>query len=247
MTERKPIIPKEMVKVVAPTIVILGVIAVVTILNWDALVRFFQNPEQIKQLVNDAGPWGPIVFIAVQFLQILIAPIPGQAVGFIAGALFGPWLGLLYSMIGAVLGFTTVFILAKMLGRPFVERFVKKEDLKKFDKLTKNTGPLVLFLIFLLPGFTDDAICYLAGLSSLPIRTLVLVSIAGRFPGYLATSFLGAGIGGGSVKIIVAVLIVVGLAGIIAYVKRADIKKFIERHMHEDDDSKTEGEDAESK
>lgn len=116
-----------------------------------------------------------------------------------------------------------------------MERFVKKEDLQKFDKLTKNAGPLVLFLIFLLTGFPDDAICYLAGLSSLRIRTLVLISIAGRFPGYLATSFLGAGIGGGSVKIIVTVLIGIGLVSIIAYVKRADIKKFIDRHLKDDD------------
>lgn len=235
MATRKPIIPKDMLKIVIPTAIVLIITVVVVIIYWDAIISFFQNPEQIKEAVKQAGPWGPIVFIAVQFLQILIAPIPGQTVGFLAGALFGPWLGLLYSMIGAILGFTTVFILAKLLGRPFVERFVKKEDLQKFDKLTKNAGPLVLFLIFLLPGFPDDAICYLAGLSSLRIRTLVLISIAGRFPGYLATSFLGAGIGGGSVKIIVTVLIGIGLVSIIAYVKRADIKKFIDRHLKDDD------------
>lgn len=236
MAKRTPIIPKDMLKVVIPTAIVLIMTVIIVIIYWDAIVGFFQNPEQIKQVVKQAGPWGPIVFIAVQFLQILIAPIPGQAVGFLAGALFGPWLGLLYSMIGAILGFTTVFVLAKLLGRPFVERFVKKEDLAKFDKLTKNAGPMVLFLIFLLPGFPDDAICYLAGLSSLSVRTLVLVSIAGRFPGYLATSFLGAGVGGASVKLIVTVLVIVGLMGIIAYVKRADIKKYIERYLRDEEE-----------
>lgn len=234
MVRQRRIIPKETLKVVIPTAIILGITVLVVVLNWNTIVGFFQNPEEIKRVVRDAGPWGPIVFIAAQFLQILIAPIPGQAVGFLAGALFGPWLGLLYSMAGAILGFTTVFVLSKLLGRPFVERFVKKEDLAKFDRLTKNAGPLVLFLIFLLPGFPDDAICYIAGLSGLSIRTLVFVSIAGRLPGYLATSFIGAGVGGDSVNYIVITLIGIGLLGVIAYIKRTTIKRFVQSYLNAD-------------
>lgn len=234
MDDKKRIIPQNMVKVVIPTLIVLGAVVVAAILNWDSIVHFFKNPDEIKRYVQAAGPWGPIVFMSVQFLQIIIAPIPGQAVGFLAGALFGPWLGALYSAVGALLGFTTIFILAKLLGRPFVERFVKKHDLDKFDKLTKKAGPLVLFLIFLLPGFPDDAICYIAGLSNLPIRTLVLVSLAGRLPGYLATSFIGAGFGGANIQLIVGVAVVLGLAGVVAYLQRANIKAFIQKHTADD-------------
>lgn len=233
MTKRGPIIPKSMLKIIIPTVIGLAIVIVVSAFNWDAIVGFFQNTDAIKRTVQDAGPWGPIVFMGVQFLQILIAPIPGQAVGLLAGALFGPWLGVLYSMIGAVLGFTTVFVLAKLLGRPFVERFVKQEDLTKFDGLTKNAGPFVLFLIFLLPGFPDDIICYIAGLSNLPIRTLVLVSLAGRLPGYLAASFIGAGIGDANVRLIVGIVVALGLLGIIAYVKRAELKAYVQKHLND--------------
>lgn len=231
MDEKKRIIPKSMMKVVIPTLIVLVIAAVVAIINWDMIIHFFKNPDEIKHYVQAAGPWGPVVFMSVQFLQIIIAPIPGQAVGFLAGALFGPWLGTLYSVAGALLGFTTIFILAKLLGRPFVERFVKKHDLDKFDRLTKKAGPLVLFLIFLLPGFPDDAICYIAGLSNLPIRTLVLVSLAGRLPGYLATSFIGAGFGGANIQLIVGTGVVLGLAAVVAYVQRARIKAFIDKHI----------------
>lgn len=175
------------------------------------------------------------MFIAVQFLQILVAPIPGQAVGVLAGALFGPWLGLVYSMAGAVLGFTTVFVLAKLLGRPFVEKFVKKQDLDKFDKLTKKAGPLVLFLVFLLPGFPDDAICYIAGLSDLRIRTLVLISMAGRLPGYAITSFMGAGIGEANLKLVGILSIILVIAVGLIYIKRKPLKKWIDSLMNDDD------------
>lgn len=95
MATRKPIIPKDMLKIVIPTAIVLIITVVVVIIYWDAIISFFQNPEQIKEAVKQAGPWGPIVFIAVQFLQILIAPIPGQAVGFFGG-------GIIWAVVGSV-------------------------------------------------------------------------------------------------------------------------------------------------
>ena len=91
--------------------------------------------------------------------------------------------------------------------------------------------------MFLLPGFPDDIICYVAGLSNLPIRTLVMVSLAGRLPGYLATSFLGAGIGDANVRLVVGIGIALGLAGIVAYMKRAELKAFIQKHIDNDSDT----------
>lgn len=236
---KRPIMSKKMLKIVVPTLIVLVVLGVFAGVYWGQLMSFFQNPDQVRAYVDSAGPWGPLVFMAVQFLQILIAPIPGQVVGVLAGALFGPWLGLLYSMLGAVLGFTTVFVLAKLLGRPFVERFVKKQDLEKFDRLTKKSGPLVLFLMFLLPGFPDDAICYIAGLSNLRIRTLVMISIAGRLPGYAVTSFMGAGIGDANVKLIAVLGFLVGVASVIAYIKRKEIKRWINGLMDHDEPEKS--------
>ncbi len=232
---KKPVISQKALKIVLPTVVVLAILGAVIILYWDQIFGFFQNTEQIKQYVTDAGPLGSLVFVAAQFLQILVAPIPGQAVGLLAGALFGPWLGLLYSMVGAVLGFTTIFVLAKMLGRPFVEKFVKKQDLDKFDKLTKKAGPLVLFLIFLLPGFPDDAICYIAGLSNLRIRTLVMISIAGRLPGYSITSFMGAGIGDANLKLVGIISALAAVALIVIYVKRKPLKQWIDHLMSDDE------------
>ncbi len=236
---KKPVISQKALKIVLPTVVVLAILGAVIILYWDQIFGFFQNTEQIKQYVTDAGPLGPLVFVAAQFLQILVAPIPGQAVGLLAGALFGPWLGLLYSMVGAVLGFTTIFVLAKMLGRPFVEKFVKQHDLYKFDRLTKKAGPLVLFLIFLLPGFPDDAICYIAGLSNLRVRTLVMISIAGRLPGYAITSFMGAGIGEANLKLVGIISAIVAAALVAIYVKRKPLKQWIDRLMSDDETEAT--------
>lgn len=198
------------------SLAILAIIVGLLVFFWQPLYELFSDKERLRQLVEQAGFWGPLLFIGIQFLQVVVAPIPGQVVGALAGALFGPWLGTLYSMIGAMLGITLVLVISRQLGRPFVERFVEKKHLEKFDYLTKAKGPLVFFLIFLLPAFPDDIICYLAGLSAIPIRTLVLVSFAGRLPGFLVLALLGSGIAeadGRLIGIVVAVLVIIGAVG----------------------------------
>lgn len=200
-------VPDLTPQIVVATVLVLMVSVMLVGVYWEPLVRFFSDTGRMRETIQSAGAWGPIVFITIQFLQVLIAPIPGQVAGVLAGMMFGPWLGALYSTLGATLGFVLIFILARKLGRPFITKFVKKEHLEKFDYLTNKAGPLVFFLIFLLSGFPDDIICYIAGLSAIPIRTLVFVSLAGRIPGYVLTSFMGAGIGGGQTWLIITVAV----------------------------------------
>jgi uncharacterized membrane protein YdjX (TVP38/TMEM64 family) len=213
------------------------VVIVAVLLLWQPMVELASDRERMKELVESAGIWGPLVFMGIQFLQVVFAPIPGQVAGVIAGALFGPWLGTLYSVIGAFLGFTLIFVLSRKLGRPFVERFVQKQHLKKFDYLTKKAGPMVFFLIFLLPGFPDDVICYIAGLSSIPLRTLIVISLAGRIPGYLITSFMGAGIGAADTKLVLAIVIPTIILGLLAFWKRKELEAWVRAQLKDDDAS----------
>lgn len=217
-------------------IVLIAIATVAIALNWQSLVSFFGDQEKIKMAVQDAGWWGPLVFIAIQFLQIVIAPIPGQVTGVLAGALFGPWLGALYSLTGAVLGCFVVFVLSRWLGRPFVERFVSAQHLKKFDRLTTESGPMVFFLIFLLPGFPDDIICYLAGLSAIPLRTLVIISFLGRAPGYVISGFLGAGIGEANAPLVGGIIGLIAIGAAISYWKRGAITQWAKNFTNESED-----------
>lgn len=196
---------------------------------WQPIYDLASSPDKIRALVEGAGFWGPVIFVAVQFLQVLVAPIPGQVAGVLAGALFGAFWGTFYSMLGALIGFTTIFFISRKLGRPFVERFVKKEHLDKFDYLAKANGPMVFFLIFLLPVFPDDIICYIAGLSAIRIRTLVVISLAGRFPGYLVLSLVGAGMAQSDVKLVVGVASVAILVVAIGFWRRKQLEAFIKR------------------
>lgn len=192
---------------------------------WDTL----GNPDRVEALVKDAGPWGPFLYIVMQVIQVFVAPIPGQVIGFVGGYLFGTWLGTLYSMIGATIGFTLVFILSRRLGRPFVEHFVEAKLLKKFDYILENQGVFVLFLIFLLPAFPDDIICFIAGLTRIPIRTLIIISLLGRFPGYLVLSFTGSGVANANIQAVVVVGSVALVISAVAFWQRERLQRFVKR------------------
>ncbi|HHW47312.1 MAG TPA: TVP38/TMEM64 family protein [Clostridiaceae bacterium] len=188
------------------------------------------NPEKVREMVVNAGAWGPLVFILLQIIQIFIAPIPGQVVGLAGGYLFGPFWGIVYITIGATMGFTLIFVLARKLGRPFVECIVNPKALQKFDHLTREKGVLVFFLIFLLPAFPDDIISFIAGLTTIRIRTLVLISLAGRLPGYVMLCLAGNGLADKNLNYVAAITVVLVVLFVVAWWKRKWLRKFVEHN-----------------
>src|SRR3989442_14147116 len=89
------------------------------------LVRLYQDKKFLKETVRSWGWMAPIVFIMIQALQVIISPIPGEITGPVGGALFGTWLGLLYSSIGLTLGTLFCFLVGRKLGEPPVPPWLR--------------------------------------------------------------------------------------------------------------------------
>src|SRR3989304_1997310 len=87
------------------SIVVAGSIVVFIVLK-DDIWELANNPEKIKNWVEGYGPWGPIAFIGLQIIQVIIFIIPGEIPQVAGGMLFGIIGGLAYSTIGIALGST---------------------------------------------------------------------------------------------------------------------------------------------
>lgn len=148
---------------------------------------------RLGDLLRGAGSGPAAAFVALQAAQVVLAPIPGQVAGLLGGYLFGFWYGLLLSTVGLALGSLLAIGLGRLVGRPLARRFVPTRLLDQFDDLVGRGGLWNFFLLMTLPVFPDDALCFVAGLTRLPVWKLVLVVVLGRLPGLAALSYVGAG------------------------------------------------------
>ncbi|MGD2098871.1 MAG: TVP38/TMEM64 family protein [Desulfobacterales bacterium] len=162
---------------------------------WEKMIdgyRLFSDREQIRNLIASFGSSAPPVFMLIQILQVMFAPVPGEATGFIGGYLFGTLPGFIYSSIGLTIGSYLNFMIGRLLGRRYVRKLIPAHRLTKIDTLLKRQGILIVFVLFLIPGFPKDYLCLALGLTKLPIKLFMLMAAIGRMPGTFALSLQGA-------------------------------------------------------
>jgi uncharacterized membrane protein YdjX (TVP38/TMEM64 family) len=161
--------------------------------NWqhDA-TAFDAYKETLRGWLDVLGPLAPLGFILIQALQVVFAPIPGEATGFLGGFLFGALPGFLYSSVGLTLGSGLAFLVSRKLGSRVIEKLFRTESLERFNSLFERNGALVAFLLFLFPGAPKDYLCYLLGLSKLPFKVFLVLVTVGRIPATLLLSLQGA-------------------------------------------------------
>jgi uncharacterized membrane protein YdjX (TVP38/TMEM64 family) len=147
--------------------------------------------ERVSALIRIFGPAAPLVFMILQILQVLLAPIPGEMTGFLGGYLFGFVKGFIYSSIALGLGSMLNFAIGRLLGERYVRRWIAAEKFARYDDLLQRKGLLVIFSLFVFPGFPKDWLCIFLGMSTMPLRVFVFLATVGRMPGTLFLTLQG--------------------------------------------------------
>jgi len=195
--------------------------------DFDDFEAIYSNSDKLSKFLQALGPYSPAVFVLLQILQVAAAPFPGELTGVAGGYVYGETMGFLLSTVGLTIGSWVAFELASILGRPFVERFVSQEVLHKFDFLTTNTGATICFLLFLIPGFPKDYLCYLLGLSRMKLSTFLIVSTIGRIPGTYLLTMQGAKFRNQEYYTVAIVAAVCAAILLLAYLYRNQIYQWI--------------------
>lgn len=180
------------------------------------LLVAFSDPVALRNYLKSYGPWTPVIFIAIQALQVIVSPIPGEATGLLGGYLFGIGWGLFYSTIGLTAGSLMAFGLARWLEVSVLEKFVRLDRLHKLAFITKPEGVLISFVLFLIPGFPKDILSYFLGLTPMSFFSFFVVSTLGRFPGTWWLSAQGSQVANQNYRqlfllVVIAVLVAVPL------------------------------------
>lgn len=185
------------------------------------LIQFAGEPERFRAWVDGQGMWASFLFLGMIILQIVVAVIPGEPLEIVAGYAFGALEGTLLCMLGAFLGRVLVFLLVRRFGTRAVEVFFPLEKLQSL-KFLQNEKKLTfwVFFLFFLPGTPKDVLCYIVGLTKLPLRTWLFISAVAPFPSIITSTIGGDALGMGNyafAALVFAVTLVISGLGLLAY------------------------------
>ncbi len=187
-------------------------------------INIFFKKQQAKEFLESLGPAKFLGFIVLQVAQVVLAPVPGEVTGFLGGYFFGVVWGVVLSTIGLTLGSFIAFMLSRVFGRPLVEKIVDTRTLERFDYLLQRKGIFLVFMLFLLPGFPKDYLCFVLGLGHLTTLEFLAVSTVGRLFGTVLLTLAGGYFGCAEYTKLIVLVVVAVVVMVVAYLFRAKIE-----------------------
>jgi uncharacterized membrane protein YdjX (TVP38/TMEM64 family) len=196
------------------------------------LTHLLEDKHEMRLYLRSWGVWAPAVFVVLQALQVVFAPIPGELTGIAGGFIFGTWLAVVYSTVGLTLGSLGAFLAARVMGQPLVKLVVTQQTVEKFGFLTKPSGTVTTFILFMIPGFPKDMLCYLLGLSPMHFVTFAIVCGIGRIPGTMMLALSGAALYKENWRLIAILGAALLVLLVVCYLKSERIMSWIKEKSH---------------
>ena len=165
-----------------------GLVAVVLLISVGRQVG--GRLPQFAEWVDGLGVWGPAVFVA-GYAGATVAFVPGSVLTLAAGAIFGFVRGVAYVMIGATLGASLAFLVARYIARGAIER--RLEGNRRFaaiDRAVGREGRKIVFLLRLSPVFPFNLLNYALGLTNVRFVDYFIACL-GMIPGTLLYIYYG--------------------------------------------------------
>jgi uncharacterized membrane protein YdjX (TVP38/TMEM64 family) len=149
---------------------------------------------RFAQWVEGLGVWGPVVFI-LGYAVATVAFIPGSLLTLAAGAIFGLVKGTVYTLIGATLGASAAFLVARYVARGAIERKIAgNARFAAIDRAVGREGLKIVALLRLSPIFPFNLLNYSLGLTKVGFLPYLIASIA-MLPGTLLYVYYGKAAG----------------------------------------------------
>ena len=215
------------------------ILSILVWIYWGPLSRGFSilyqlcvDRENTQAFISRFGVGAPLAFMAIQVFQVIFAPIPGEATGFIGGYLFGTALGFFYSSIALTVGSWINFSIGRFFGKRFVRKLIPEQALERMDFLLRHQGIMIVFILFVIPGFPKDYLSLFLGITALPFKAFILLAAIGRMPGTLMLSIQGASLFDRNYSLL-GILFAACLSIVfVAYYFRDPLYRWIEKQNH---------------
>ena len=142
----------------------------------------FKDINALRGLVGNSVILGPIIFMLLQILQVVIPIIPGGISSAAGVLIFGPYLGFVYNYVGISIGSVIIFLLGRRYGKPFILSMISDKTYDKYIgwlDIQSRFEKLFALAIFL-PVAPDDALCLMAGLTNISVKKFTLIILLAK-------------------------------------------------------------------
>ena len=148
------------------------------------------DQEQLQLFLKKAGIWAPIIYILFYTIGTLLI-LPSTPLNLTGGAIFGVWLGTLWTTVAAIVAAVVAFAFTRTIGRDLVaEKFAGRWE--AIDAEMSQGGLFYMFAIRLLPIIPYGLVNFVAGLTSIRFRDYLVGTMLGTVPGILPFVMIGS-------------------------------------------------------
>ncbi len=197
------------------------------------VTELIRQPRRFRELLASYGPISVLVFIFFQFLQVVVATIPGELLQIAGGYVYGTFFGTVYSTLGIFCGTVAAFYIARLVGFRLLRYVLPQRELTKFEFLMNQPkAEVTMFLLFFIPGIPKDILTYLAGITPIKPSQFFLTATLARFPGILASSFVGSNIQQQDYLPVIIVSVIGCLLFLVGFLKKDAIIHWIHGRFH---------------
>ena len=151
------------------------------------------SQESLRAYIEDFSPYSHLCFFLIQFLSVILAPIPSNLSAAAGGMLFGPLTGSLLSFAAATLASSLSFLIARWLGRDLLQRYVGHTTVfQAIERGIARSGCDFLILTRLVPLFPYNIQNYAYGLTAIRFWPFTLISAVTTLPGLVIYSVMAS-------------------------------------------------------
>ena len=199
-------------------LIFLTVLVLLTLLFTRIFAPYMRSSEQFRAFLDAFGWKGRFILLGVQFLQVVVAFIPGEVVELGAGYAYGAIEGTLLCLIGVAASSSIIFLLTKKIGAPLAEAFISREKISELRFINSEQKlKRLVFLLFFIPGTPKDVLIYFVGLTSLRLPQFLIISLIARIPSILSSTICGQMLGSKNYVTALVVYAITGGVSILGY------------------------------
>lgn len=158
--------------------------------------NFLENMQSsglvLQGFIVDQQPiLGFVLMMFLQIMPVIVSAVPSSLTSFVGGMIYGFWGGMFITVVGAMIGSTISFFLARILGRRVLTLFVSRKNIEKIEgMLDGSTSTFILLFLYVIPS-PKDFFSYFLGLTNMKFWRFFAISAIGRIPGMLVTVYFG--------------------------------------------------------